>query len=171
MSTIVDTSPGTLVGVSALCRNGKEHRPIHRHWKIIHRELRDLLKEPLSRFTYSRLRQTRPALHRWPQAQLVSSFLARQTSPLDLREEVARILAATTASKDDGAQVAGTILVLAGALLVSRMSYRNGPSSASALPWILGHFASTPPRSPVAASLLTTPAARQCVHLVMEVAG
>jgi uncharacterized protein YcfJ len=143
---------------------------MHSHWKIIHRELRDLLKEPLFRFTYARLRQTRPELHRWPQAQLVSSFLARQTSPLELREDVARILAATTAGKEDGAQVAGTILVLAGALLVSRMGRGSGSPPASALPWILGHFASTPPRIPVAASLLTTPTERQCVHPVLEVA-
>ena len=142
---------------------------MHSHWNIIHRELRDLLKEPLSRFTNARLRQTRPALHRWPQAQLVSSFLARRTPPLELREEVARILAATTASKDDGAQVAGTILVLAGALLVSRMGRGSGPPPAPALLCMLGHLGPIPPRIPVAASLLATSTARSCVHPAMEV--
>jgi hypothetical protein len=142
---------------------------MHVHWKIVHRELRDLLKEPLSRFTYARLRQAHPALHRWPQAQLVSSFLARRTPPLELREDVARILAATTASKDDSAQVAGTILVLAGALLVSRMTYGSGPPPAPTLLCILGHLGSTPPTIPVAASLLVPPAARQCVHPFLEV--
>jgi len=142
---------------------------MHSHWKIIHRELRDLLKEPLFRFTYARLRQTCPELHRWPQAQLVSSFLARRTSPLNLREDVARILAATTVSTDDGAQVAGTILVLAGALLVSRMGHGSGSPPASALLWISGHLSSIPPRIPVAATSLATPAARACVHPVLEV--
>jgi hypothetical protein len=124
---------------------------MHVHWKIIQRALRNLLKEPLSRFAYARLRQSRPALRRWPQAQLVSSFLARRTPRLELRQNVARILVATTSSQDESAEVAGTILVLAGALLVSRMGHRSGPPADSDLILIFGHPDTTPLDIPRAA--------------------
>lgn len=106
------------------------------HWKIVHRELRDLLKEPRFRQSYERLRRARPALHRWPQAQLVSSFLVRRTAPLELRKEVARLLVLAT-NEPDG-EIAGAILVLAGALLFSRMGRRGKPPATSSLVLVLG---------------------------------
>ena len=142
---------------------------MHVHWKIVHRELRNLLKEPLSRFIYARLRQSWPALQRWPQAQLVSSFLARRTPPLELREYVARILVATSASKDDGAQVAGTILVLAGALVVSRIGRRSGPPSASGLVLPFVQLGSLSSRLPVAAVELPTITPQKSTSLALEV--
>jgi hypothetical protein len=103
----------------------KGNRPMHIHWKIVHRELRSLLKEPLLKAAYARLRQARADLHRWPQAQLLASFLARRTPPLEMKDEAARLLLATAANDNDGAEVAGTILVLAGALVVSRIDRRS----------------------------------------------
>jgi hypothetical protein len=113
---------------------------MHVRWKLVHRELRDLLKEPLSRSAYAQLRQSCPTLHRWPQAHLVSSFLSRRTPPLELRMDVARLLVAAAADTDDGARVAGTILVLAGALVVSRMGRRGGPPPASAFVFIFNEL-------------------------------
>jgi hypothetical protein len=125
------------------------------HWKIVHRELRALLKEPRSRQTYARLRHARPALHRWPQAHLVSSFLVRRTAPLELRKEVARLLV-LAASEQDG-EIAGAILVLAGALLFSRMGRRGKPPATSFLVVVLGCLESKRSATPVVPFPITMP--------------
>ena len=106
---------------------------MHSHWKIIHHVLLHFLKEPKARALFALLRERFPLLHRWPQARLVASFLARRTPPLDLRERVARTLLATTVSRNDGAQISGAILLLAGTLILDRMDRHGGgtpPSTA-----------------------------------------
>jgi hypothetical protein len=125
------------------------------HWKIVQRELRDLLREPRSRLSYARLRQARPALHRWPQAQLVSSFLVRRTAPLELRKAVAKLLVA--AAREEGCEVAWTILVLAGALLASRMGGKGKPPVTSALVVVLGCLESKTAEAPAAPFLISMP--------------
>jgi hypothetical protein len=126
------------------------------HWKIVQRELRDLLREPQSRISYARLRQARPALHRWPQAQLVSSFLVRRTAPLELRKAVARVLVA--AAREEGCEVAWAILVLAGALLACRMGRKGKPPATSALVVVLGCLESKASESPASPLLISTSA-------------
>ena len=106
------------------------------HWKIVQRELRDLLREPQSRISYTRLREAQPALHRWPQAQLVSSFLVRRTAPLELRKAVAKLL--VVSAREEGCEVAWAILLLAGVLLASRMGRKGRPPAIPALVVVLG---------------------------------
>jgi hypothetical protein len=126
------------------------------HWKSVQHELRALLREPRSRLSYAGLRQARPALHRWPQAQLVSSFLVRRTAPVELRKTVARLL--VTAAREEGCEVAWAILVLAGALLACRMGRKGKPPATSALVLVLGCLESKASESPATPFLISMPA-------------
>ncbi len=136
------------------------------HWKIVQRELRDLLREPRSRLSYARLCKARPALHRWPQAQLVSSFLVRRTAPLELRKAVARLLVA--AAREEGCEVSWAILVLAGALLACRMGRKGKPPATSALVVVLGCLESKASVSPSTPLLLSMPAVHATEGRLLE---
>jgi hypothetical protein len=106
---------------------------MHVHWRVIRRELLQFLREPQAREQFSSLRAAHPLLRAWPQARLVASFLTRRTPPLDRRTTVARLLLTTTGRRGDQGQVAGAILLLAGAIILGDMGRRGGPMPAGAL--------------------------------------
>lgn len=111
---------------------------MHVPWRVIRRELLQFLREPQAREQFSSLRAAHPVLRAWPQARLVASFLTRKTPPLDRRTTVAKLLLTTAGRRGDQGQVAGAILLLAGAIILGDMGKRGGPVPAGALLLFVG---------------------------------
>jgi hypothetical protein len=105
-------------------------------WKTVRRGLLQLLGRPAARRTYKELRIAVPELKPWGAPRLVASFLSRRTSRLEQRKNVLRALLRTVAGRGARGELAGTILLLAGALSVQRLG-RRGDDTPPALPFVL----------------------------------
>lgn len=105
-------------------------------WRTIRQGLRRLLGRPAARQQYQALRAELPELKPWGAARLVASFLSRRTARVERRKEVLRALLRVVAGRGAGAEVAGTILLLAGVLCVPTLRRRGGGST-PAMPFVL----------------------------------
>lgn len=92
----------------------------------IRRHLIVLLGQSHAKQAFAHLRWTTPMFNRWASARLVSSFLARRTSCPDSKKEVLRALLLQVLGRGRSAQLAGAILLLAGALIVKRLRCGTG---------------------------------------------
>jgi hypothetical protein len=105
-------------------------------WRTIRQELRRLLGRPTARRQYQALRSELSELRPWGAPRLVASFLSRRTARIDRRKEVLRALLRVVAGRAVGAEVAGTILLLAGVLSIPALRRRGGGST-PAMPFVL----------------------------------
>lgn len=107
------------------------------NWKKIEKELADLLAGPGARRCFEGLRADVPELRPWSEARLVASFLSRRTPRLERRKVVLRALLSLALQRGERAQVAATILLLAGTLAMARLRRRKRGGPAPAMPFVL----------------------------------
>jgi hypothetical protein len=120
-------------------------RTVNATWRTIRRSLINLLRRPATRLRFKEMKEEAPVLRPWHTPRQVASFLSRRTSRLDRRKEVLRALLRVVAVGGSRAEVAATILLLAGALSIDWISARRGGGSPPSLPFvlILGHPATS----------------------------
>lgn len=127
------------------------------NWRTIKKELVELLAGPDARRCFKELRADVAALRPWSAARFVASFLSRQTPRLEHRKAVLRALLSVAADGAQRAEVAATILLLAGTLAVPRLRRhkRGGPAPAMPFVLIVGQpLATTAAERPLAASIV-----------------
>jgi hypothetical protein len=101
-------------------------------WRTIRRSLINLLRRPAARLRFKEMKEQAPELRHWQAPRQLASFLSRRTSRLEQRKDVLRALLRVVAAGGSRAEVAATILLLAGALSIDRISARRGGGSPSA---------------------------------------
>ena len=105
-------------------------------WRTVRSGLLKLLGRPAAQRRYKELRGELPELRQWGAPRLVASFLSRRTSRLEQRKAVLRALLRVVAGRGPRGELAGTILLLAGALSVERLGRRGGGTPPS-MPFVL----------------------------------
>jgi hypothetical protein len=114
-------------------------------WRTVRSGLLRLLGRPAAQRRYKELRGELPELRQWGAPRLVASFLSRRTSRLEQRKAVLRALLRVVAGRGPLGELAGTILLLAGALSVERLGRRGGGTPPS-MPFVL--IVGAPARDP-----------------------
>lgn len=107
------------------------------NWRTIEKELVELLAAPDARRCFASLRADVAALRPWSGPRFVASFLSRRTPPLEHRKAVLRALLSVVAEGGGRAEVAGTILLLAGTLAVPRLRRHKRGGPAPVMPFVL----------------------------------